>query len=376
MASKAKGARVATSLDLLALPSRVHSRIFACLDFVDALHCSLTCKELLRNAGSVHLRRYVACSSCLNLLCDAATAHTATSEARFGRETVPLDMEDAPTFCLGSFGDLEPSSVRCSDEEACTCDPLLTWMRNRVAPNSSTPINSSFVRVRTIYCRCGLYLGVEIKEIDGVREEDDLNMNNWRMGLLLGRIFVAHPYLTIARRDGREDVASLPGSRWESRVPKTMYVCKSGASPPCDQPLFVDSAILQKSHCWRTTDAHPDIETTEANNPSDEAGHHGAQSQAEAAWYVNNVVGAGVALREPYEADLLQGKMMVTTVECGKCRQELGWKFVACREKGVNAHSVGRWGFVLSRVVEMTPSNGLERRGVSNTEVPSKSLGI
>jgi hypothetical protein len=327
-----------TSLSFLSLPTRVHGIVFDRLAFCDAIHLALACKEL-RAVGKGHLERQIACAACLTPLCSASAAH----EAERGRLALPFSLDDGPSMCLGeesTLGDFKTNiktNIHLSEEE----DLQSPVVRRHLSAGCGFAPNAFKVRVRPVLCKCGLYLGIQVVEVNGYREDDDLDFAFWRFGLILGHIFCALPYLTVVRlphgvEEGVEDL-SLPGLHWKDRVSKVLYRCGSDQGL-CKAPLFYDQAILSKDHSWK---------------PTDEASTFSVEVPAEEAWYINQVLEGGVEPWGPcWDEELSQGIMTLVRARCKSCKRELGWKFIACKENGKNLHSCGRWGILAGRVYE------------------------
>lgn len=342
-----------SSCSFLSLPTRVHGLVFDHLAFCDAIQLILVCKEL-SSVGKAHMERHVACAACLAPLCTAAAAH----EAERGRLVLPFFLDDGPSMCLGEEDNVRDfrNNVRfCHEEELQS--PVI---RRQLSAQCGFASPAFKARVRPVICSCGLYLGVQVVEINGYREDDDLDFAFWRFGLILGQIFCALPYLTVVRLpQGVEDL-SLPGLQWKDRVPKILYKCGSDQGV-CKAPLFYDRAVLSKDHTWRPTDVV--------------AAAFPVEPPAEEAWYINEVIAEGVEPWGPcWDEELSQGTMTLVRVRCRKCKQEIGWKFLACKENGRNLHSCSRWGIIAGRVygTPLTEDSG-GRCFETETKSPLKS---
>ena len=245
--------------DILKLPLAALGQCFRALDsWKDGLRLSLVCRQL-RDVGKPYLQRTVACVNCLNSLCNAAVA----SEANAGSRSLPFSLDDGDAMCLGEPENIIPGSIRFEEEALCKSRCLHgEFLRLRISGSTK----ELGLKVRIAHCNgCNLYLGVQIMEIKGLRLGDDLDMSSWRLGLLLGNIFIPARYLCALRLDGIEDT-TLPGITWQDRAPRKVYKCamkklRSGANgtleggnDECGLPLFYDRAILSKDHWWKAQD--------------------------------------------------------------------------------------------------------------------------
>lgn len=392
--------------DFLKIPLAAIGQVFTQLDtWKDGLRLSLVCHQL-REAGKPYLQRRVACVNCLNPLTCAAAA----SQANAGSRSFPFSLDDGDAMCLGEPEDIIPGSIRFEKEGPCK-NRCLPWEFLRLRLSRTT--QDLGLRVRHAHCnRCDLYLGVQIMEIKGLRLGDDLDMSSWRLGLLLGNIFVAVRYICALDPNGSEDT-TLPGITWQDRAPRKIYTCamrklRSGANgnaecdwEMCGLPIFDDRAILSKDHWWKAQDVPvpheasiaavndggelpptavgaqdlaglplplplgaataPDAAAAAADagaalleeqtgNESDD-GEDEDEDSGEPAWYINHVE-VNLIEESLEEMDLAQGRMKVARVWCPGCQRVLGWRFKECLEGGRNAHHCGRVGVLLNRVKE------------------------
>lgn len=360
-------------LHILSLPRTALLRIFAELDFPDALSLALCHSTLLDIARQESLRRMYACVQCFNTLCDAKKLYVWTTSGG-GHAMVSLD--DGIAQCLGECKDFTAEAgknISFGAERNCNSPALTLQMMEQFLINS---FRDDLVKVRPIFCRCGLWLGVHLLEInghrcDGGKRRRKKPFENWRYSVYLDRIFVVRKYMTLIRPKS----ALLPiitqssgfhgpdmllgmledGSLGATAVRKEVYECRgvlrteNGGTCLCRNVVFEKRAILSSDHVWKLSSAREGVDESNQNHPLDAQGII-PEVPAESAFYVNHVE-SPLVLSNERQLDLLQGSMKVADVACNLCNSEIGWRFIKClEESGANARFEGRWGFVSSAV--------------------------
>ena len=335
-------------------------------DWRDAYHLSLTCKQL-HAAGQPHLKRSLGCMSCRHPVCDAAAAH----EANAGSRSFPLHLDDGEAMCLG---EPEGLSVRFGEEALCQSTRLThQLLRQQIAATAA----DLSLRTRDVFCsRCNLYLGAQIVQVKGLRAGADLDMTNWRLGLVLGNVVMTKKYLSLLRPDGGEENC-LPGISWQEFVALSVYRCSSFKKVEqqqqqqhleqdvveqrerCGTFLFTDRAVLSKHHWWvlsedsnqRQADLHQQQHQQDGDEEENLDGDDGGVvvgERGQQAWYLSSIASAAISEGPPEEMELAQGKMTIRRVRCAVCETEIGWKFIG--GSGKNIPFCGRFGVVAGRI--------------------------